>query len=553
MSKLFTLYRNEMSRTFRKASTLVILGLIILICIAAPLGINLFTRKQLSSYANQTVMNYETVIAQLNNKITAIDKQLSGLGISNESEFTRNKLLGEKQSYEDQIETYDLLISAGYKDNSSTDLIILASEDLLSYLGESRRYEMIPAEERTVLQTDYISFLNDAIETVKKLPQTLDFAAFIDVRKKDVEFQEKFYAMLISNSTETNENEPDQQNDYGLEIKIENTKLYTRMYEEFLLIDPSGGTDGRYDFWETQNFTFMIQGLKDNLKEGVYHNPLSWDNERQPLTNARREWLEDSIKIIDFQIKNDTYPAGLDSMIASISKFYTVSVAKFLLAVLLIMIAGATISQEIATGSIKSLIIAPVRRWKIFVSKWVVILTIFLLGLVMISVLSDLVTTAVCGSRSISDYTYIGNDGVRTIPFYIYNLLSLIAESVDILFVMVVALMLSSLLRNTALSVALSVGLYATIGLYNTAILESGVSHMSLGFWLDFVPFANFNLVSDLFKYRIYSAAGETAELITQFQSAPRPGLLFSSIYLILVLSCFWLIAMDSFTRNDIK
>lgn len=553
MSKLITLYRNEMSRTFRKAGTLVILGLIIVICIVTPIGTNLIARKTM--LPDRTGINYQTVVAQLNMKIKGIDEQLSDLDISDESEITRTKLLEEKYGHEDMIETYDFLISAGYEDASSTDLIILASNDLLSYLRERRRSEMIPAEERTVLVEEYKSFLNDAIETIKKLPQTLDFAGYIDIRKKDVEFQEKFYALHIGNSAGANEDEPLHENDYyTIEMRIDNTKLYTQMYEEFLLIDPLGGIDGTHDFWETQGLAYLTQALKDDLKEGVYRDLFSGNNEPQPLTGARRKWVEDSIRIIEFQIKNDTYPAGIDATIATISKFFTVSAAKFVLAVLLIMIAGATISQEIATGSIKSLIIAPVRRWKIFVSKWMVILTIFLLGLVTISVLSDLFTVAVCGSGSISDYTYVGSQGIRTIPFFIYNILSLIVDSVDILFVMVVALMLSSLLRNTALSVALSVGLYSTIGLYNAMISNTDVSQLPRNFVVDFVPFSNFNLVSDLFPYRIYSIpAMETAELVMQSQRIPRPGLLFSSIYLILVLSCFWLIAMDSFTRRDIK
>ncbi|MBN1775303.1 MAG: hypothetical protein JW817_02430, partial [Clostridiales bacterium] len=300
MSKLITLYRNEMSRTFRKAGTLVILGLIIVICIVTPIGTNLIARKAM--LPDRTGINYQTVVAQLNMKIKGIDEQLSDLDISDESEITQTKLLEEKYGHEDMIETYDFLISAGYEDGSSTDLIILASDDLLSYLRERRRSEMIPAEERTVLVEEYKSFLNDAIETIKKLPQTLDFAGYIDIRKKDVEFQEKFYALHIGNSAGANEDEPVHESDYyTIGMRIDNTKLYTQMYEEFLLIDPLGGTDGTHDFWETQGLTYLTQALKDDLKEGVYRDLFSGNNEPQPLTGARRKWVEDSIRIIEFQ------------------------------------------------------------------------------------------------------------------------------------------------------------------------------------------------------------------------------------------------------------
>ncbi len=547
MNKLLILYRNEMSRTFRKASTLFILGLIILICILVPPLFNLMVRNEMSD-SGETVDNFKSSVAQLNAKIKGIDEQLSNLEDSGKSELTRTTLLEEKFTYEDMIGKYDYLLSAGYEDDSSTDLIILASEDLLSYLKERRRFENKPAEEMTVLEAEYSAFLNNAIETVKELPKTLNFPAYIDVRKKDVEFQQKFYALLMDNGADSNRDALN-----SLKLRIDNAQLYTRMYEEFLIIDPKGGIDRKHDFRETQTYTLMIQDFKNSLQEGVYRDIFTWSDEPQPLTNARRKWIEDSMQIVNYQIASDNYSDDLDSMIASMSKFYTVTAAKFVMAVLLIMIAGATISQEIATGSIKSLIIAPVRRWKIFISKWMVILTIFLLALVMISVLSDLVTVAVCGSGSLSDYTYIGSQGVRTMPFYMFNLLSLMAESVDILFVMVISLMLSSLLRNTALSVALSVGLYATIGIYNTGVMEAGSSQMSHKFFQDFIPFNNFNLVSDLFQYRIYSVSGYTAELVAKTQSVPRPGLLFSSIYLLLVLSCFFLIAMDSFTRRDIK
>jgi ABC-type transport system involved in multi-copper enzyme maturation permease subunit len=479
--------------------------------------------------------------------IELIDEQLSALKKLEESEETREKLLEEKHSYEDIIEKLDFLLSAGYEDLSSDDLILLASDDILSYRRDIRGFEMIPAEERTQLETEYISFMRESIELIKKLPQTLDFAAYIDVRKKDIEYQKKFQAEYIRNNGSDN---PEDEY-YSFDMRIENQELYTGMMEEFYRMDPSGGTDGKYNFRETQGILSMIGLWKDDLKNGYTRDYYYGSGELKPLTNARRKWLEDSIDIMNYQLLNQSYPSGNEATIAATSKYFTFTVGKFMLAILLIMIAGATISQEIATGSIKSLIIAPVRRWKIFIAKWMTLLTIFFLGLMMLSVLSDIVIIAINGSGSMVDYAYIGSDGVRSIPFFIYNILSLIVGNADILFVMVFALMLSSLLRNTALSVALSVGIYATEGLFNTIITQFGMHRYV---WMDFVPFANFDLASDLFPFKLYTVPPDSVgELFMATQLVERPGLLFSSIYLLVLVSCFLLIAMDSFTRRDIK
>ena len=126
-----------------------------------------------------------------------------------------------------------------------------------------------------------------------------------------------------------------------------------------------------------------------------------------------------------------------------------------------IMVGGAMVSQEFSTGTIRLLLIRPVTRTKVLLAKMmttlllaVVLLTLGFIGLVIASgVVYGFETLAI-------PVLTVVNDVVVEQAFSYYLMLKLSAGFASLLFMAMLALMLSTILRNTAVAVALSTIVY---------------------------------------------------------------------------------------------
>ena len=529
MSKIIALYINEISKMIRKASTIVILSIIIAACIAIPIFLKLATPLFTEfSWSNDT--NLQAAKDRMDSSLLTIEKDLSALDQSEESEMIRYELLQNKKDMLIQLERVDLLIAAGYTNDESADFIYDAGNMIYQFRATIRNIESMPASERTQWEEEHLAFCRDAITFIQALPQTHDFRGYIDLLKSNLASIEKMPngKQLVT----------------YFEKEINSLEM---IYQA----DPSGGTDGTYNYPAAQNAAMLTDTWEDELDKG-YTVSYSFTGEEKadPLTPEKQEFLENSIVVLEHRIITDSYPQGLNMTLASMGKDASVSVGKFLAAVLIIMAAGSSIAQEIATGSIKSLIIAPVRRWKIFTAKLMALLSILIASLLMISILSSLTVMTVFGGDAVVDYVYANNGVVGSVPYILHDILFVFVGSVDILVFMIFALMLSTLIRNTASAVGLSVAIYLITGSVSQIFMQLPFPRQ---LWMDFIPFLNFDLASDVFPFVLYTLPSDYSELALMNMNASRPGLLFSSVYLIILVFCMLLTSYDSFSRRDIK
>ncbi len=269
-----------------------------------------------------------------------------------------------------------------------------------------------------------------------------------------------------------------------------------------------------------------------------------------PLTDKRREELQNDLAVARHRLEYGDFSVSqaLESVIGfKISGFSIMKeTGGTVLAVLVLMLAGAAVAQEINTGSIKALIIAPVRRWKILTAKIMSILTAAVGGSVLL--LGSLLGAGRLFFRDEwgQAYIYARHGQAHALPFLAYRAAEIAVDLLPLFCWLLFALMISTVIRNTAAAVGVSVGGYflsGTIGQFMT--IGSSVWGMR------FLPFQHLDLGAAVFSFANAANAQGIAMLTSGDQVKQSP--LFSALYLLVLCLCFGWTAFDSFCRRDLK
>ena len=264
------------------------------------------------------------------------------------------------------------------------------------------------------------------------------------------------------------------------------------------------------------------------------------------LTEERKEILKNGIQILQYKFDQRKNFDEI-SYYAAMASYYSGQVARYALLVLLLLVAGSSVSQEMATGSIKSLIIAPVRRWKIFVSKLLSIITCMLGASVLISLLSILGTGIFFGFDKLPPYLYVSGGQVSELPFPIAKVLMDLVDNLTPFFYAFCAFMISCFTKNTGVSVGIASGLY----LFHDVPIILTESEVPLRI-LDFTPVANLNLSTRLFPYTDLMFTSEDFSLLQTGGYDFKLPIWFSVAYIIILTFTVLFIAFEQFTKKDI-
>lgn len=282
---------------------------------------------------------------------------------------------------------------------------------------------------------------------------------------------------------------------------------------------------------------------KDCLLKGAEFSGGSYT----PLTESRRADLEDAVQILDYQLAHHSY-ASYENSNASQSVMFGISLGRLFLIVLAIIIAGSSISNELATGSIKSLIIAPVKRWKIFVAKLLAILTWILGGGFLITLLSTICVGCTQGFSSLLPYFYVSGGSVKSIPFLLFAFLYFLASSIEMLVYVLVAFVISCNSKNAGAACGISTALIMSGEIIN--LFLDGYGRRT---WMDFLPYYNMDITTKVFSH-LPLCGQQTLDSGLLSESSPIGlSLGFSTIYLIILTITLLWIAYDGFVRKDIQ
>lgn len=202
-----------------------------------------------------------------------------------------------------------------------------------------------------------------------------------------------------------------------------------------------------------------------------------------------------------------------------------------IIGLLIIVIAGNSVASEFSQGTIKFLLINPVKRWKILVSKYITVISIGYIMLAILYLFTILSAGVAMGfDKMDAQYIYYSDGAVQTMSGFLFVVKKYLFNSVSIVLMASLAFAISSLFKSAALSIGISV---FSMMAGNTIVQ---VLVMLKQDWARYLLFSNMNL----------------ATIVEGKPLFPHQTLSFSIIVLVLHMAVFLLTAWDGFTKKEV-
>lgn len=344
--------------------------------------------------------------------------------------------------------------------------------------------------------------------------------------------------------------------DYGEYIRMRNQQIQadsslsdaqkdamTSYNETLLKLCPTG----QYASYQEKNRAETLLSEK-SLIDASLRNNVDLQNGGN-LTKERRAVLEKDQILVNAKIEKgflqeepDNTPGGESYVMAS-------SLGFIFVIIILIILAGSMMSHEMSTGTIKSLIIAPVKRWKFFAAKYLSLIVTMLFLILYTYGVASLTNGLLFGFDSFGDKIFLVSGRAAEMNYFLYQFLSALCNIVPLLIFTTLAYLLSIVTKNTAASVSVTIGLYLG-GSFLHLLVVSGLS--GYAYLVKFLPFSNLGLFEKIF-YTTGTSQNIGGMLFGNIADASAAPLVFSVIYIIIILICMVSVGLDHFCRRDIK
>lgn len=518
MRRIAALYHNEMIKIFRKVSVWVILGLMV----AGVFGMGSLMRLSVSveeqfetNYQSSTEErvreNLEQMLAERRGALDGLRAQLAAAS----DELTAMELQQQIQAAQQDAALYeealrrDILLDYYYESSVSFESPALHS--YIEYQFEIDRLKAAPVGD--VESAKALKKAEEYFALAKKALDERDYGSYLELKNR-----------LIMDDDSMGEEEK------AMKVSLNQLRLK---------LDPEGKCPN-----DIESSLSQIETRRRSLIDNVnYTDQTTAIN--APLSAEERARLENDIAVQMYRLENDmTFnSATAEGMMAAsgVSALFSFGIA--FLAILMMILAGGSISQEMSSGTIKSLIISPTRRWKIYLAKLLSLLSVGVLATLLLYVTSIASTAVWLGTSGFLPYVTASGGVVTEINFFLYQLADAFVQFIDVFVYMLFAFMLSVVTRNTAASVGISIGVY-----FGGSLAMAFVNQFFKGEWIHFLPFSNLSLSTRFFPYSgLTSMMNSIAGVVST-----GPSLTFSLCYLAVLCVCMLYIAKDSFCRRDI-
>ena len=211
--------------------------------------------------------------------------------------------------------------------------------------------------------------------------------------------------------------------------------------------------------------------------------------------------------------------------------FFQSSSLVSLIGLLMIIIAGSSVSNEFSQGTIKFLLINPVKRWKILMSKYFMVITMGYLMLALLFLVMIPAAGIFTGFEGFSaSYLYVSDGKVQDMSPFLQAAKLYLLNSVNVVVMATMAFALSSLFKSSAL--AIGAGVFSMMA--GSTIVE--ILAMLKQDWARYLIFANTNL-------------GDIYQGNSLF---PQHSLTFAIIVIAVHMVVFLLTAWDGFTKREV-
>lgn len=339
--------------------------------------------------------------------------------------------------YLDDVDMSKLTVTTfGYTDRSSVEnrlKEISKEKDKLKNISENGKYYNY-VETLIDDQKEKIDLFLEEIELLKNTAVLPNYTAISRLRsltteKLIAEDTLKIYNYIIENKIEDH-------NDWRYMV-VQNIDSY--LYLQYRILDteeefqynPNKGTMYlTYEDYLNSNLP-QIESAKNRNQENWYY----LENDIKPLT------IPNSQIVMPYNTRlsmNNVYFMGIIALIITV------------------IICGGIVASEHKTGSIRLLLTKPFKRWKILLSKLLVMLFIFLSSYLIGIIITYLLSGVMYGFSDFSIPLLINNNGIITDTSYIIFTFNNILKSVLIIILFLVLLFsISSITLNTPISLSI--------------------------------------------------------------------------------------------------
>lgn len=514
MRKIFALCINELTKISKRISVLILL----IIMVVAVFGLGGLLKYQESKTSdndiykiNEEFLKEEKVKEIESCKSQIADLEKSKLNSDDLDDSDRANIENQLLDLNNRIDMYQYAEDNKIKLTGGNDYLQTSVYKLYQYKLVEAKSKNNSTSKMSPDESESLTNAKNFIPRLEKVISNKNYDEYIDILKEEINL-DKF-----SSSDEKKINLEIVQIESKLHSKIENKsesyKLSALQYVEKIRL---GKLSLLYNFDQT-----------------------SGDSESKPLTIESEEKIKNDISINEYRVENEIFQK-VNVMLPNV--FDTlIGFGIFIILILMMILAGGSVSSEMSTGSIKSLIISPTKRWKIFFAKVLSLLTMLMFSMTLLYFVTIIANGIFFGFSSGNPYIYIDNGTVHTINFYLYQFLRLLAQIAPVFLITAFAFMLSIITRNTAVSVGISISIYLSGSIANNIMLQ-----FFQGEWQKFNPFNNLDISTKLFPND--TSVGSMQQL-TQVNNS----LTFTSIYLTILVFCLLYVGLDSFNRRDIK
>lgn len=518
MRKLLALYTNEMIKISKKASVIVILAIMAVIIFGFGGIIKYEDSSNAKNRNNYYDNNMQFQKDEVNRQLEDAKTQLAEIQKKKSSEIELQNLKSEEISIQNQIDMFQFAIDK--------DIVLFsnsyraqATQRLFNYKLTVSRLNSIPAAE---LFDEQKKQLIDAQTNISLLQNTIENKDF------------KQYISFLNSEINSNTS-----------MSSEEKKIYLESNALKLKYNLTGEVDGVVNMnSDADKFIYQIENGKRSLLYDLDYTENS--QSQKPLTPELRQNIKNVIAVAEYKLEkstvNNTITPNIGMDINSIAMPGMLSIGTFITVILVMILAGGSISSELSTGSIKSLIISPTKRWKIFTAKFLSLLTIGVIATLFAYIFAIIANGIFFGFDTGSSYIYASNGVAHELNFYIYRFATLFTDFIGVVVFMTFALMLSIITRNTAASVAISIAVFFVGSNANTILMQ-----FVKGDWRKFIPFNNLSFTTKIFPNDGIS------QVTNGVTGVVNNSLTFSLVYVAVLLICMVYTGLDSFNRRDIK
>ncbi|WP_346930592.1 ABC transporter permease subunit [Clostridium sp.] len=475
MRKVCGLIENELIKQYKKTSVKVIVVLILLASIMLPVALNFLRNRDQEKWY---IESYNQDIQWKQTEITNIDTSKKNKDIQKklyEEDIKMSQtLIDNNVSWDDW--RHDVARQAATKSKEATILSGisegLAGEELFSNIHE---FDISMFNEYMNMDKDELQKVIDSKnKESKELYDSViknDYLVYLEKSIKSSKEEIKNIESTIKTSEEEVKKNPDNKN---LVAELENSKFQLKALEERLkATEYRYNNKISYDNKDWKNNTIKDIAYKSDeknerlLSETEFTQYNSEKIAKGYTYDQYKKDYEDKIKSIEQAIELDWY--SLENNIPqvefqqdirnSVDTTYLMYVS--IAIILCIIIGGGIVSSEYSTGTVRLLMIRPVSRWKILLSK---LISVFIIGygVLLTTVVLNIISSGIINGFGGLATKVIAFSGDKIVEqnFIISIIPKLLFSSISLIFIIALVFAISTIIKNTALAVGLTTVAY---------------------------------------------------------------------------------------------